>query len=98
MVIDKIFVFEYQAPQRPGGSCTTHFNTSFQSGRFLQPIGSNGYLPVSILPRDITMHPKWSSLMKRIWDESPRYEDVVRMTYEWVFENAPDWAANIKMQ
>lgn len=91
---ENIFIFEYQAPQKEGENCNTHYNTSYTGGGFRQPIGSNGYLPVSILPFDICNHPKWDAFIRKIWKEKPSYEEVVVMTYAWIFENCPDWHIN----
>lgn len=93
---ENVFVFEYKAPDAPWGECSVHYNTSFMDGAFRQRLGSNGYLPVSVLPVDIIKQPGWEKLVMRIWREKPSYEAVVAMTYKWIFENAPDWQINNK--
>jgi hypothetical protein len=93
---ETIFIFEYQPPRTDGGECCLHYNTSFRNGVFNQPLFSNGYYPIAVLPDSIRKHSKWPEFLSWVIDTTPTPEALTFALYTWIFTNAPEWTATIR--
>lgn len=87
---ETIFVFEYQPPQKPGDTCCTHYNSTYQ-GKLQHPLFSNNYYPIAVLPEDIRLHPRWGEFLDWVNKYTPSPEKVQAALYQWIFDNCPEW-------